>query len=397
MTKKLYYTDSEQKQFSARVLKQEQGVEGNWYVTLSETAFYPTGGGQPCDTGHIQGIPVIGVEEIDGEIRHKLKSILPNHDHVHGVIDWERRFDHMQQHCGQHMLSAAFANVFQFETVSFHLGKEVCTIDLATEKLGEEEVKEAVKIVNKLILENRAIETKWVREEEISQYHLEKKPSVKGNIRLVIIPDFDQNACGGTHPKSTGEVGALKVLQWERHKKQTRVSFICGERVLEQFDRKHNTLLNLTKALHSPEHELLHVVEKRLLKEKEAQIEITHLKEKLLYFEAKEMIADGELIIERMFEERSFKELQQLAQIIVEQNPNCTVFFVSRNESRLQVIGAKGENSRTPCKKPILKALTFMNGKGGGTERFVQGGGDSNGSSSEVLQYIRACVQEEEV
>ncbi|MEH7110664.1 alanyl-tRNA editing protein, partial [Bacillus sp. JJ1764] len=206
MKHKLYYTDPYIKSFTAKVERQAQDQDGNWFIVLDQTAFYPTGGGQPFDTGVIEQSRVINVEEIDGEIRHYLQEPIPSHKmEVSGQIDWDRRYDHMQQHCGQHILSAAFEQLFDYNTVGFHLGNDIVTIDLDTEQLTEAEAAQVESLSNQIILENKPIEIKWVTEEELSRYSLRKETKVKENIRLVIIPDYDYNGCGGTHPWATGE------------------------------------------------------------------------------------------------------------------------------------------------------------------------------------------------
>ncbi len=387
-----YYLDAYLKQFQAKVIKQELDNEGKWYIVLNETVFYPTGGGQPHDTGELEKEPVIGVEEVDGEIRHYVSKPIDSDDLVHGSIDWERRFDHMQQHAGQHLLSASFADLFNLEMVSFHLGKEVSTIDLHTPDLSEAQVKEAVQLANNIILENRPIETKWVDNNELKHYQLRKTPSVTKDIRLVIIPDFDYNACNGTHPKSTGEVRAIKVLNWERQKKNIRIQFVCGNRVLNQFDKKQSVLLALIELMSAPELDLVHVIKQRLVKEKELEKSLEKLKEELLSNEAKELISSDELVIGRTYEDRSIKELQKLAQIITGQAPKCTVFFVSKNENRLQVNAAKGKESILNCKEPVLAALPIISEKSGGSESLVQGGGGALTLSSEFLEQILGRV-----
>ncbi len=222
-TEKLFYQDSYMRAFTARVLKAERDEQGHFYVVLDRTAFYPTGGGQPHDTGTLNSVHVYDVEEIGGEVRHYIEDPVDVHHEIAGEIDWERRFDHMQQHAGQHILSAAFAEMVGYQTVSFHLGQQICSIDLDAVDLTDEEIMQVENKANDIILENRPVETRWVSAEELSQYPLRKEVSVSDNIRLVIIPDFDYNGCGGTHPNSTGQVSALKMLHWEKQKKKVRV------------------------------------------------------------------------------------------------------------------------------------------------------------------------------
>ena len=232
-TEKLYYQNQSMRAFRSKLKRMDQDEKGRIYAVLEKTAFYPTGGGQPHDTGTINGVYVYDVEEAEGEIRHFIEERLEVDSECVGELDWERRFDHMQQHAGQHILSAAFEQVCGYQTVSFHLGKETCTIDLHTGALREEVAFQAEQLANQLILENRPIEAKWVTQEELSQYSLRKDLSVSENIRLVIIPDFDYNGCGGTHPESTGKVSSIKILHWEKQKGHARLHFVCGNRVMK--------------------------------------------------------------------------------------------------------------------------------------------------------------------
>ncbi len=257
MTTKLYYQDAYINTFTTSIEKQDKDELDQWYVVLKETAFYPTGGGQPSDLGTLNNTKVKNVEEIDGEIRHYIEA--PFNDEaleIIGKIEWERRFDHMQQHAGQHILSAAFEETFQYKTISFHLGKETLTIDLEVNGLTENEALQAEEAANRIIQENRPIETKWVTKDEAGQYPLRKQPSVSEDIRLVIIPDFDYNGCGGTHPRSTGEVGAIKILDWEKHRGHIRLQFVCGNRVLTQLHTKQAIVKSLTSLLQAPEPEI---------------------------------------------------------------------------------------------------------------------------------------------
>lgn len=154
-TEKIYYDDQYKQSFKTNLVKQDQNEDGRLYVVLEKTAFYPTGGGQPHDTGTLNDVQVYDVEEIDGEIRHYVERSLDEHENIVGQISWERRFDHMQQHSGQHILSAAFEDVYGYKTISFHLGKDHCTIDLEVPNLTEEEVNQTETLVNEVILENR--------------------------------------------------------------------------------------------------------------------------------------------------------------------------------------------------------------------------------------------------
>lgn len=383
MTKKLYYENPYAQNFSANITKQEQD-----FVVLSETAFYPTGGGQPHDIGTLNGVEVTNVEIVDEEIRHYLAESLPEDtETVEGFVQWKRRFDHMQQHAGQHILSAAFESLFGLQTVSFHLGKESATIDLDTTIITKQQLSEVEKLANQIILENRPIETKWVTVEELAQYKLRKATKLTENIRLVIIPDFDYNACGGTHPNETGQVGAIKILQIEKQKKLIRVEFVCGERVLTHLHRKQEVLLDLISTLSSPEEKLVDAAKNLLNNEKSLEKQIADLKESLYQYEAKELLATKEkTIITATFQNRSIQELQKLARMVVTESPESICLFVAENGGKLQLVVAKGNEIEQSMKELVTQVLPLINGKGGGNEMIAQGGGDTTLSSEQFIE-----------
>ena len=389
MRAKLYYQDAYIHTFSATILKQESDETGKNYVVLNQTAFYPTGGGQPHDTGRIADRAVIDVEEVNGEIRHYLDAPLQAGDSdVSCTIDWERRFDHMQQHAGQHILSAAFDRLFGYKTVGFHMGTENLTIDLATEELTKEEASKAEELANNIILENRPIETKWVTEAELSQYDLRKETKVKENIRLVIIPDFDYNGCGGTHPKATGEVSAIKILDWEKQRKNIRIQFACGLRVIKKLEEKQNVLHQLTNLLNAPEKGIQQAVIRLLENEKQLTKALEQSKESLLQYEAKELAEKDQTVVTKVFENRTIQELQKLARMVVSNHENSLVFFVSTDGTRIQVVLAKGKERTENMKKLIGEILPMINGKGGGNDSFAQGGGEALLTGEQILNKL---------
>ncbi|MFD0829929.1 alanyl-tRNA editing protein [Neobacillus sp. M.A.Huq-85] len=390
MRNKLYYQDPYIQAFSSAILKQERDDSGNWYLVLKETAFYPTGGGQPHDTGTIGGKAVINVEEIDGEVRHYLEEPLKETDkEIQGAINWTRRFDHMQQHSGQHILSAAFDQLFHYQTVGFHLGKETVTIDLETDTLTEEEAYRAEELANQIILGNRPIEVKWVTEKELSFYRLRKATKVKEDIRLVIIPEFDYNACGGTHPNTTGEVRAIKILDWERQKKKVRVQFVCGSRVLQQLHEKNKILIDLTRLLNTPEKEMGQAVIRLLETGKSLEKSLEHARDQLLHYGARELLIKyKDQTIGEVYQNRTIQELQKLARLITTENEDALVYLLSENENRLQIVCARGIARSENMKTIIGKALALINGKGGGNDSFAQGGGEIKISGEQMLQHL---------
>ncbi|MFE8698495.1 DHHA1 domain-containing protein [Cytobacillus sp. FJAT-53684] len=387
---KLFYQDPYLKTFETKLQDQQKDEQGRYYAVLKETTFYPTGGGQPHDTGSLNGVKVIDVEEVDGEIRHYLEQPLESIEEIEGEINWERRFDHMQQHAGQHILSAAFEEQFGFATVGFHLGSEYLTIDLDIEELTEQQAKEAEDLANQVILENRSIEAKWVTTDELSFYRLRKKLSVTENIRLVIIPDFDYNGCGGTHPHTTGEVRAIKILDWEKQRKNIRVQFICGDRVLAQFNQKQKEIKNLTSILNAPEQNLATTAKKLTDSRKELEKVIDELRDGLLAYEAKDHLSnakstDSGLIISRIFENRTIQELQKLARLITAQSDEAVLLFVNEAEDKLQFVCARGKHPSISMKQLTNGLLLLIDGKGGGNDVFAQGGGTASVTGEQLL------------
>lgn len=393
MQAKLYYQDAYIQTFSARILKQESDENGKNYVVINQTAFYPTGGGQPHDTGQVADRAVLNVEEVNGEIRHYLEEpIVQAESNVSCTIDWDRRFDNMQQHAGQHILSAAFDHLYSYKTVGFHMGAENLTIDLETEELTKEEAGKAEELANKIILENRPIEIKWVTEEELSQYALRKETKVKEDIRLVIIPDFDYNGCGGTHPKATGEVSAVKILDWEKQRKNTRIQFACGSRVIRKLGEKQNVLLQLTNLLNAPEKDMDQAVIRLLENEKQLTQALEQAKESLLQYEAKELAEQNQTVITKVFENRTIQELQKLARMIVSNHENSLVFLVATDGTRLQVVCAKGKARTENMKMLIGEILPMIKGKGGGNDSFAQGGGEALLTGEQILDQLTTLV-----
>lgn len=388
MEQKLYYQDAYQKNFTAAVLKEGRDEEGRLYAVLNQTAFYPTGGGQPFDTGTLNGIEVTAVEEADGEIRHYISASIGEQEQVSGAVDWERRFDHMQQHAGQHILSASFEELFQYKTVSFHLGKETLTIDIETENLTEEEANAAEELANRIILENRPVITKWVDSEELGKYTLRKALSVTDDIRLVIIPDFDYNGCGGTHPDSTGQVTALKILGWERQKKKIRVEFVCGKRVLKQLGQKNSVIQQLTSLLNAPEEGMEAAVQRLLDGRKELEKALEDYKQQMIEYEAAELISGSRPIVSKIYQNRSIQDLQKLARVLVTNKDDGIFLLLGENEDKLQFVFARGKSAPGDMKELSKKALSLINGKGGGNDSLSQGGGEQLMPAADFMEKI---------
>ncbi|MDC3424589.1 DHHA1 domain-containing protein [Aquibacillus sp. 3ASR75-11] len=380
-TEKLFYQDPYIKSFSAQILQSRKDEQGRYYVVLDQTAFYPTGGGQPHDTGTINDVQVYDVEEVEGEVRHFVDTPIEEKECV-GEIDLGRRFDHMQQHAGQHILTAAFEEMYGYKTVSFHLGKEICAIDLEIPALQEEEANNVEDRVNAIILENRPIEARWVTANEIDNFPLRKDLSVKENIRLVIIPDFDYNGCGGTHPNSTGQVSSVKILHWEKQKNSIRVHFICGNRVLKQLHEKHQVIQRLNALLSAPQEDLEAATNHVKEQQKSLEKTVSELKTELMEEEAHGLIdqattMENDRLVKKVYKERPMNELQQLAKHITKKADSIMVLLVSEKDDKLQVVCARSQDIDMNMKELIASVLPKINGRGGGNAMIAQGGGDN--------------------
>ncbi|WP_332647523.1 alanyl-tRNA editing protein [Lysinibacillus sp. 54212] len=388
----LYYQDSMIKEFTATVIKTGTESERHFLV-LSNTAFYPTGGGQPHDTGWINDVEVIDVEKVDEDIRHYINGNSSQiTGEVHGRLDWTRRFDHMQQHAGQHILTAAFVELFGYETVSFHLGSGLVSIDLNVSDISEDELHMAQQRANEIVLENRTIETKWVTKDELAQYNLRKDVSVDEDIRLVIIPEYDYNGCGGTHPKSTGQVQAIKIMEVEKMKQNIRVHFVCGGRVLQELSMRKNVLTDVARQLSVPESQANVALSKLMHATKTTEKALGEARDALLVYEAKELVGSAEEIIPLCFENRTIQELQKLGRFITQEDPGRIALLVGDNEDKLQFIAARGGDVATSMKAITANVLPLINGKGGGNDALVQGGGEKIIPASALLEEMKKAL-----
>src|ERR1700754_719390 len=243
LTERLYYNDSHLIEFEARVVDVTERVSGWTAVVLDRTAFYPTGGGQPSDTGTLNGSRVVECVD-DGErgVLHVIQGLAPARDAiVSGRIDWLRRLDHMQQHTGQHILSQAFINLLNAPTKSFRVLEATCEIDVELNNPSTETIERAVELANNVVWEDRTITIHNVSSEEAAAMPLRKEPAREGELRLIEIEGFDLTPCGGTHAYRTGEVGMIAMRSWERAKGLTRIEFVAGIRALADYRKANRT------------------------------------------------------------------------------------------------------------------------------------------------------------
>lgn len=385
-TERLYFSDAYLRRFSARVVAHTE-QNGRPVVALDQSAFYPEGGGQPADRGTLNGIAVLDVQSDAGVVWHMLVQPLDTVD-VSGEIDWERRFDHMQQHHGQHLLSAAFEHRYGLRTVSFHLGAVIATIDLSTQALSEAQLAGAEDLVNQVIWEDHPVHARFVTAEELARLPLRKPPVVDGPVRVVSVPDFDYSACGGTHPRSTGGVGMVHIRRWERRGDTVRVEFICGNRVLRDLRWKNGALGRLAATLSVGAEEVETAITRLREAEERARKGLEAANERLVVYESHELLSGAEMVhglpvVRRAFDGRSLEEVRGLARAIAE---GGGVALLGLRGPKTQVIFARAEGLGVDCGALLRNALAAVGGRGGGQAGLAQGGLPDPARLDELLE-----------
>jgi len=382
MTERLYYQNSYLKECKAKVVKKLE-IKRQPAVILDRTIFYPTSGGQPYDKGFIQNIPVIEVLEEEGEIIHILQEEWKGKENEEVIekIDWERRFDHMQQHTGQHILSGALMKIWGIETVSFHLGEKFCTLDIHKDSITLEEIKAIEVYANRVVFENRPIECYVIeREAELKNLNLRKGVNRKGKIRIVEVKDFDTSACGGTHCRTSGEVGLIKITRWEKKGENIRLEFICGQRAWEDYFWKSEMIKSVSGKLTIKDSELGETIDRLIEERKEIKRELRECKEKLQGYEAIQLInqftprEDGIRVVHKIFKDKNFQEVRELIQRVVNLDDKVIV-FCGIIDTGGKIIFACSKDLKYDMNRLIKEAEKFIEGRGGGSSNFAQSGG----------------------
>ena len=383
MTLRLYYTEPWRRQFEATVTAVEPSARGTT-VRLDRTAFYPTSGGQPFDTGTLDTVPVIEVvDEEDDGVAHVLEvapsaSGLAVGRRVTGVIDWRRRLDHMQQHTGQHMLSAAFEHLHHVRTESFHLGADVATIDMAREVTALE-IETAQAEANRVVWDDRGVSIRFVTEQEAERLPLRKEPVKTGRLRLIEIEGFDLSACGGTHVSRTGAVGIIAVRSWERFRGGTRVAFVCGGRALAAFQALRDAVDRAAGPLSVHPLELPAAIERLQGERKELQRAVRQMGERLAGFEAEALALsasehEGVSVVVEAVDGYDANALKTMAIAFVRRPARLAVLFSTSHPSQV-IVARSADLERINCADVVRGLCLQFGGKGGGRPELAQGGG----------------------
>ena len=382
---RLYYTDSFLSEFDAQV--SEILAAPRPAVILDRTAFYPTSGGQVFDTGWLEAqgarMRVVEVAEQADRILHYLESVpagLAPGAQVHGAIDLSRRRDHMQQHSGQHVLSAAFIRLFEMPTVSFHMGEEVCTIDLETNSATAEQIDAAEDLANQVVMEDRPVEIRFVSLEEARGLGLRKLPPVeREQLRLIDIHDFDLTACGGTHVGSTGQIGPILVRKAEKVRQGVRVEFVCGGRGLAAARRDRLALNEAAGVLSAHIWEMPQQVRKLAEEGKAARKLRSDLLNELAELYAARLLREtpetnGFHLVARTFPDRDLEFVKLLAQKLVRTEGKRAVALLGAGEGSPALVFAQTAGLAFDMGALMKEALAASGGRGGGTKDMAQGG-----------------------
>jgi len=418
MTKRLYYDNSEAHEFDSVLESSPPASPGSRpAVILRDTAFYPTSGGQVHDTGWLIATGVDGtpqrlrVAEVadteDGRVLHYLEAPtnLPPGSAVHGSIDPERRRDHMQQHSGQHVLSAAFIDLYQIPTLSFHMGEDYCSIDLATPALSSDQIVAVEKRANEIVYENRAVRIRYVSRAEAEKLGLRKlPPAERDELRLIEIADFDLSACGGTHVSSSGQIGSILLRKTEKVRQGTRVEFVCGGRAVRMARRDYGALseaasLFSAKLWDVPEQIRKSAEEGKLLR-KQKDDALDELAE-LMASEAlhSQPASNGRKIIVRTFPDRDVNFAKLFAQKVTRtatpaialvastMNPPGIVFAQTPAQTSTPALGAAVDMGAL-----LKQVLAAAGGRGGGGRDFAQGGVPPNSNVEQILREAAVTI-----
>ena len=389
MTNKLYLHDSYLKSCTAEIV-QNVRLDGKPGIILDNTVFYPTSGGQPHDTGTINDINVLDVcENTDRQIVHFLEQPIKGSKAL-CRLDWAKRFDHMQQHTGQHLLSQAFLHIMGANTLSFHLGEQSATIDVDKPDLSTATIHKVEDLCVQIIYENSKIRVHEVDRKELHRYPTRKPPETEDRIRIIEIKDFDFSPCGGTHCARTGEIGLIKIWRHENYKGGTRIHFKCGLRALHDYQVKSEVLKQLTITMSSAESVLYNIILKLKDVFNHTRRERDQFLKALMDYEADKLISEspayeGILLISKEFIEQDMKAMSMLANMIIEKTSSTVILFGTTGQASARLLFQRSSDLNFDMLMLMQKACAAIDGRGGGKAHKAQGGGPAIGKLGAAL------------
>jgi alanyl-tRNA synthetase len=387
MTLRLYRPDSFLWTFQAYVLEHAQ-YNGQPALTLDQTAFYPTAGGQPNDLGTLNGVPVTDVvERDDGTIVHVLAAPLDAAE-VQGEIDAARRIDLMQQHSGQHVLSQAFVQVANLDTLSVHIGSGDCTIDLPAPRIAPEVVAQAEDEANRIVFEDRPFIVQEMTDAQVAQLPLRKAPSVTGRIRIVEVQGYDWSACGGTHVRSSAQIGLIKITRFEKRSDATRVYFRCGQRARADYHELNALALKLSEMFSMSRADLLPAIEKLREEARASHKALADAQAKLMEYETQELLhqtppldGTGRRVIVRAYEGRDANALKLMGKRLTSE-PGVIALLGGFSAGRAFLCFTRSRDAGADMAALLRGALQMLNARGGGSPEFAQGSGEAPGMAA---------------
>ncbi len=408
MTERLYYTDSFLHEFEARVVA-VNGATGAVAVILDRSAFYPTSGGQVFDTGWLEApnakgsarvrVKDVTEDEQTAEVLHFVEGdaeALQPGSVVRGMIDAERRLDHMQQHSGQHVLSAAFEKLYGFGTVSFHMGEESCTIDLATDAISAKQLEAVETMANEIIAQDRPVEIRFATPDEASAMGVRKiPPAEREKLRLIDVRDFDLNTCGGTHVRSTGQIGSILLRKTEKVKQGVRVEFVCGLRAVRTARRDFETLTEAASVFSTHIWEVPQQVRKSLDEIKSAQKAQHRLLEEVADLQAQQMLQSANdrgqcKLVVQFFPDRDLSFIKMLAQKLTKSGNVIALLGCGGSQASLVFAQTPGlANDMGALMKQTVQRLCT---RGGGNRDMAQGGAPDSASAEQALQLAASAI-----
>ncbi|MBU5438344.1 hypothetical protein KQI42_10005 [Tissierella sp. MSJ-40] len=377
MTEKLYLQNPYLREIDGRIIEKKY-MNNRYYLKLNRTIFYPNlVGGQPGDIGTINGVEVLEAYEEGNDIIHVVKDNIHS-DKVQLSIDWENRLDYMQQHSGQHLLSAAFYKLYNGETVGFYIGKEYVYIDVTIPELTEEEVDKIETFANRIIFSNFQIKSYIIEKKDVEKIPVRKQPTVNSNIRIVEIDGIDFSPCGGTHHRSTGEIGLIKIRKWEKYKGNTRVEFVCGNRALKDYTWKNKYIKDIGLLLSSKDTDVYQKVNKLYLQKEDLEKENRDLRERLYKYKSEEFFKESINInkINYIFKELKdvdYKEISFISSYL-NNKENLIQIYGLNNDGKGQFLISRSNNLDINLKNILKDISSEISIKGGGSLQTVQGG-----------------------
>lgn len=391
MTERLYFDDAYQTDFMATVVAQTS-ADGRPALVLDRTCFYPAAGGQPYDLGTLAGMPVIEVIAADGVVLHVLATMpaVTNGAIVAGAVDWPRRYDHMQQHTGQHLLSQVFTRLYGYETVAVHIGATEATLDLAAD-VGVEQLAAAELEANRMAYTALSVKTYFVTDAAIATLPVRRPPKVTGLVRIVEIDGYDYSACGGTHLHTTAEITPLKIVRQERRRGQTRITFKCGLRALRDYAEKHEMLVSIAGLFSNELAAAPGLVQRALDQNRDLQRQVAQLEERLALAEVEGLLAAADeragcRIVARLFADRSVEALKTTA-VQLRSQPQTVALLATNAGGKLTVIFARSDDLDLHMGNLLRDTLLAFGGRGGGRAEFAQGGGLDPAQAQAILDH----------